>query len=299
MKNKMITIYELMGLIKDDKVPKKIKIDNREYDYNLGDYYSTKGVSLLNDYNLRLCSIEEILEAKVEILSEENEMKEMIYQKDRKVEILYSGTYKGYDFYIMNLGTHPTAYVNVCNNKLLNGKECDKLDIDVHGGLTYSEDELYINDEKEKVKGWFIGWDYAHYNDYAGYEMDMREEIRSNGKKWTTEEIYEDVKDVIEQCINCKPFIEINDIKFNNKEEAIDYVNNYFIPEKNDEWEDICELLDDSRYNFSDRQNGMTQDDRRLLDSNFKTLGETINQLIKNQRKIIEKLESKNEKRNC
>ena len=73
MKNKIITIYELMGFIKDNKVPKKIKIDNREYDYNLGDYYSTKGVSLLNDYNLRLCSIEEILEAKIEILPEEND----------------------------------------------------------------------------------------------------------------------------------------------------------------------------------------------------------------------------------
>ena len=38
----------------------------------------------------------------------------------------------------------------------------------------------------------------------------------------------------------------------------------------------------------------MTQEDRRLLDSNFRLLGETINQLIKNQRKIIEKLD-KNE----
>ena len=67
------------------------------------------------------------------------------------------------------------------------------------------------------------------------------------------------------------------------------------LPEENDEWEDICELFDDSRYNFSDRQNGMTQEDRRLLDSNFKTLGETINQLIKNQKYLKEKLESKDE----
>lgn len=65
------------------------------------------------------------------------------------------------------------------------------------------------------------------------------------------------------------------------------------LSEENDEWEDICELLDDSRYNFSDRQNGMTQEDRRLLDSNFKTLGEIINQLIKNQKYLKEKLEEK------
>ena len=68
------------------------------------------------------------------------------------------------------------------------------------------------------------------------------------------------------------------------------------LSEENDEWKDICELLDDSRYNFSDRQNGMTQEDRRLLDSNFKTLGEIINQLIKNQKYLREKLDSKNER---
>lgn len=62
------------------------------------------------------------------------------------------------------------------------------------------------------------------------------------------------------------------------------------LPEENDEWEDICELLDDSRYNFSDKQNGMTKEDRRLLDSNFKTLGETINKIIKNQKYLKEKL---------
>ena len=65
------------------------------------------------------------------------------------------------------------------------------------------------------------------------------------------------------------------------------------LPEENDEWEDICELFGDSRYNFSSRQNGMTQEDRRLLDSNFKTLGDTINQLIKNQKYLKEKLEEK------
>ena len=83
---------------------------------------------------------------------------------------------------------------------------------------------------------------------------------------------------------------------------TVNFVNDFLndtveiLPEENDEWEDICELLDDSRYNFSDRQNGMTQEDRRLLDSNFKALGEIINQLIKNQKYLKEKLESKDER---
>ena len=78
------------------------------------------------------------------------------------------------------------------------------------------------------------------------------------------------------------------------REYRIDYCLNQkieILPEKNEEWEEICELLNDSRYNFSDRQNGMTKEDRRLLDSNFKTLGETINQIIKNQKYLKERLD--------
>ena len=203
----------------------------------------------------------------------QNEMKEMVYQSNRKTEVLYSGTYKDYEFYILNLGTHPTAYINVKNNMLLNKKNYDDININVHGGLTYSKDYLNINDVEE-IKGWFIGWDYAHFGDFSGYDFmfstihhDFISSLNQN-KKWTTKEIYEDVKSVIEQCINYKG---------------------------NDEWEDIYTLGDIEECHFMNRQNGMTQEDRRLLDSNFKTLGETINQLIKNQKYLKEKLESKDE----
>lgn len=44
----------------------------------------------------------------------------------------------------------------------------------------------------------------------------------------------------------------------------------------------IEELLDNSiNYNFSKTQNGMTKEDRRLLDSNFKELGKKINEVIR------------------
>lgn len=39
--------------------------------------------------------------------------KEMIYQADRKIEILETGTCFGLLYYILNLGTHPTAYVRI------------------------------------------------------------------------------------------------------------------------------------------------------------------------------------------
>ena len=275
MENKTITMYELIGLIKDDKAPKKIKIDNDIWYFVKRDdenYYIDK-----EEYCFDCCQLgfdyyieENKLDTIVEILPEENEMKEMIYKKDRKIEILYHGFYKDYEFYIMNLGIHPTAYVNVIDNKLLAMKDYHDIDINVHGGLTYSENKLYINDKREKVSGWFIGWDYGHYNDYAGYEMNLPEEIRSNGKKWTTEEIFKDVKNVIEQCIN---YIE------ENKEKQID------------EWEDIEELEQIiSSKAIYDNYEDITKDIHNIVET-IDNLVISFNQLIKNQKYLKERLD--------
>ena len=129
-----------------------------------------------------------------------NKLKQMKYQTERKVEILCEGTYMGYQFYILNLGTHPTAYIEIPKESKLFEKDYDEIydmgiDIDVHGGLTYSDNHL--QDIKENT--WFIGWDYAHAGDYCGYEELMTEHMRLGRKKWTTEEILEDVANVIEQ----------------------------------------------------------------------------------------------------
>lgn len=48
----------------------------------------------------------------------------------------------------------------------------------------------------------YLGWDYGHCNDFSGiylreiFEADVN---LKNLKKWTTAEIFEDVKSVIEQ----------------------------------------------------------------------------------------------------
>ena len=241
----IITLYELMGLIKDDKAPKNIKHDDVTFKYErrYKDYFDFEGISLFSkDY---VSDITTHLDDTVEILPKENEMKEMVYQKDRKTEVLYSGTYKCYDFYIMNLGTHPTAYVDVSNNKLLNGKYYGKIDIDVHFGLTYSADHLVT--DTGLIIGWFIGWDYAHCCDYSGL---FPNELQTQ-KKWTTKEIFEDVKSVIEQCINYKE-------------------------DNNDEWKEIEEL--GMVYNGND--------DEEIMRNRY-----IINQLIKNQKYLKEKLE--------
>lgn len=119
-------------------------------------------------------------------------MKKMVYYDDYKRIVLATGLLYGLEYFIMNLGFHPTAYIN-----LPEGMEITDDDIDVHGGITYHNDHLYITDDYE-IKGNFIGWDYAHYDDYGGYMKKLPPSL-SFGKRWTTEEIFEEVKEACYQ----------------------------------------------------------------------------------------------------
>ena len=122
-------------------------------------------------------------------------IKPMIYKKNRLegAEQIAAGTYKNFDYYVLNLHTHPTAYVDV-SDSLLNGVLYYDIDIFCHGGLTYSEPTLKTVDKK----GWFVGWDYAHYGDYIhGVET----YLNYYNKKWTTEEIVKECKNVINQIV--------------------------------------------------------------------------------------------------
>ena len=122
-------------------------------------------------------------------------MRKMIYSTETKQELLSTGYCFGLLYFILNLGVHPAAYI-----KLPNNIKIDKNEIAVHGGITYSENYLYIN-RNEKLDGRFIGWDYAHYGDYGGYEELLPLELRSGGKKWTTEEIYQEVRHACYQIL--------------------------------------------------------------------------------------------------
>lgn len=120
-------------------------------------------------------------------------MKEMKYQADRKIELLDTGKCCGYTYYILNLGTHPTAYIDIPEGHKYYGKDYDAIDLPVHCGLTYAKNHLWIAEDK-RVEGWFLGWDYAHAGDYAGYykKYDMFD-LGLESKKWTTEEIQQEV----------------------------------------------------------------------------------------------------------
>ena len=107
---------------------------------------------------------------------------------------LLRGEYRGFEYRIMDLGTHPTAYVKIPKGHPLYKKDWEKIEnIEVHGGLTYGRN--YLMGGNGKLDGWWIGWDYAHYRDHMGYDPE------TVGKRWTTEEILRDVTSVIDQCV--------------------------------------------------------------------------------------------------
>lgn len=135
-------------------------------------------------------------------------MKQMNYIPSRLVSelgkpplILDNNVYKGYEYYILSLGTHPTAYVKLCKDDKFYGYDYDRLSelVDVHGGFTYSRDYLTVAKDESDV--WFVGWDYAHYGDYSGFDiLYTGEDYNDNyNMKHSTFKIFEDVISVVNQ----------------------------------------------------------------------------------------------------
>ena len=119
-------------------------------------------------------------------------MKEMVYSANRTKEVLHSGEYKGYKFCILSFGTHPTAYVEYnienCDDSVeffMNyyDKKLDNISLS-SDGFTFFGKGFW-----DKENNTYLGWDYAGKN--------------SKNKKWTTAEIFEEVKSVIDQLIDC------------------------------------------------------------------------------------------------
>lgn len=123
-------------------------------------------------------------------------MKEMKYKKDRLIEILDKGKINGFKYAIVSYGTHPCCYVFLPKEHKYYKKHYDKINIECHGGLTFSENDLVFNPLPNDE--WIIGLDYAHAYDFTGYFIGD-DFMEKNCHKWTTEELLEEVKEVIKQ----------------------------------------------------------------------------------------------------
>lgn len=128
-------------------------------------------------------------------------MKSMIYTTHQERNVLAEGAHEGYNYIIFSLGTHPTAYVQVPDDHpSLEGLDVYDMDysdfdwIEVHGGITWAEPNL----PQYESEGFWVGWDYNHYQDFAEFYLRVPG-FNPILTKWTTEEIFEHVKDVIAQ----------------------------------------------------------------------------------------------------
>ena len=118
-------------------------------------------------------------------------MKEMVYSMADKREVLAKGVYKGRKYFIISCGISPSAYVEYRNEMRYGSPEW--YDCPCHEGIDYdSKDSCFLGDLEEE----YIGWHYSHPGDYVAFLP------KWYGKKWTTEEIFDEVKKVIEYLNN-------------------------------------------------------------------------------------------------
>lgn len=122
----------------------------------------------------------------------------MIYQVNRKTppKILVADNYKGFDYYILDYGVYPCAYVEVSNTKF-NGIDYDNIGLHCYGGLTYSKSRL----QGVKKTGWYIGWDYAVQEISFGHKVTFPKLLPTDGKRWTTEEIIAECRSVVDEVV--------------------------------------------------------------------------------------------------
>lgn len=121
--------------------------------------------------------------------------------------LVADGTYKGYFWLILTSGSHPCAYVQIpksypfyhlvkkaVKTYYTGAAQSQNFEafvrrIKVHGGITCVDTDICGRE------GLYIGWDYAHYpQDYVGYML-------GGNKRWTVDEIKQEVVSVINQLV--------------------------------------------------------------------------------------------------
>lgn len=123
------------------------------------------------------------------------------------------GEKDGYKWYIFSIkGSHPCAYVAIDKKHPYYKVDFEnKLSDIVHGGITYNEETLNdIIDEDDGL--WVFGWDYAHFDDYVNFSLDCfslmpmggQDWGESDGKKWSIDEIKEDIYSFISFLVMIK-----------------------------------------------------------------------------------------------
>lgn len=134
------------------------------------------------------------------LLVEVTPAKAMIYtDKIGDPKILYRNAYKGYEYIIVSYGTHPCCYIGLDEHHKYYAVDYDDIDLDVHGGLTYSGTLRHVIDNI--ADKWYIGWDYAHYGDRTGNDHHFKHIPigYSLDHTWKTRELIKECVDAIDK----------------------------------------------------------------------------------------------------
>lgn len=116
-----------------------------------------------------------------------------LYYTENTRKIFKSDAHKGYRYFVVSIGTHPTAYIELSSEEIK--KPWEEI-IHTHGGITYWEKYCYFYNNQLIGKP-LIGWDYGHAQDM----MMLRSGEIIDGYIWSVEEIEKDCHSVIEQVI--------------------------------------------------------------------------------------------------
>ena len=116
-------------------------------------------------------------------------------------EVLHSEKKGDYNIVIVSYGTHPCAYVSIPPTHPYYKEHYSNMPIECHGGLTFSESDnstiRWVDEFSNEECSW-IGWDYAHCNDfYGGFGKDSY--LGYGTHEWTTQEILYECYNVIAQ----------------------------------------------------------------------------------------------------
>lgn len=153
-------------------------------------------------------------------------IKEMIYgTKKCRPFILAEGQYRNHKYYVLSMGTYPTAYVSVeIDFREISWEYIIKLfdKCPIHGGISYAHRGLPYEELDESVKDIsFIGWDYSHICDYVGSASSS---LKIKAKKWTTAEIVDECMNVIDKMVG--PW-------YNDKPDTAEISSDYIISDNN------------------------------------------------------------------
>ena len=112
-----ITIYELLGLIKEGKAPNKIKYDNYEWYFTELDYSNHKlQQCLFCDYIENRCYLYECLNDEVEIIEEEKEILKWGELALKEIKTKTDYTIRDLQTYIEVLMETQNELIDVINN---------------------------------------------------------------------------------------------------------------------------------------------------------------------------------------